>query len=653
MKIKTASLLLMVTLTLFGGVIVAVTMCGLSSSYDIESIWGGFEEAHLEKSPALNTLHSVIGYGGMVHHLKKAILSGEVDALELAKKDLQRAQRATEDYLRFDLNKTELEAIRTISNTLSIYASKIEKADSLDLQKNRSEYLAPLLLVDDESSLNAFSLLNKEIILQANQAKEKHSKTLALAINAQKITLYLTVITILLLIGGGYWLIRIIRPIVSITDVMTRIAREDLDVEIPGVDKQNEIGEMARAVEIFQENVYLLECVKTEVYSANLDVESRVDIRTQALKNSEETLRAILDSAVDAVITIDGTGIIKSFNSAAEGMFCLSQEEAVGQNVSILMPEFMRLSHNDYIAKYRESGEKNIIGTIRETNGCRKDGEVFPVHISVSEVKSSGRNLFTGIIRDVTEINAYQKSLQVSEDVAKKASKAKSDFVTSMSHELRTPMNAILGFAQLLASSQEEPLTQSQEEAVAEIKAAGRHLIDIINQILELNQIEAGKMPVSMQRTSPSELVQESLALITQISGEKNIELIDNIEYEELPDLLTDKMRFKQVLINLLSNAVKYNTLGGNIILSTELTGKKLRFNVEDTGKGISLYRQSQIFVPFERLGHESSEIEGTGIGLSITKEIVELMHGDIGFKSEQGKGSCFWFELPVYEVLE
>jgi len=486
------------------------------------------------------------------------------------------------------------------------------------------------------------------------ELRETFYKSLDALTSSGNSILYLTSATIILFILSAYWLIRIqiIKPIHRLTQSMTSIANEDLDVEIYGTEKKNEIGEMARAVEIFKDNVYLLECAKTELFSANLDLESSILSRTNALKNSEEKLRAIVETAVDAIISIDKEGNICSYNSAAESMFGYQKNEVLGQNVVIILPEAFRNSHDEYISNYLQTGKPKAIGVIREMEAVRKNGQHFPIHVSISEVKVSDDVLFTGIIRDISELKAYQKSLQASKELANSANKAKTDFVSNMSHELRTPMNAILGFAQLLEMDENEPLSASQKESVGEIKTAGKHLLSIINQILDLNKIEVGKTSIKLTKTSPTELIQESLALIIQMSHTNNIELIDDIEYEKLPDLYTDEMRFKQVLVNLLTNAVKYNKQGGKIILKTEMHHNKLRFSVKDTGKGIPLYRQTQIFVPFERLGRENSDVEGTGIGLSITKKLVEIMQGDIGFESEQDEGSVFWFELPVYESV-
>jgi signal transduction histidine kinase/CheY-like chemotaxis protein len=225
----------------------------------------------------------------------------------------------------------------------------------------------------------------------------------------------------------------------------------------------------------------------------------------------------------------------------------------------------------------------------------------------------------------------------------------KSAFISSLNHELRTPMNAVLGFAQMLDINESEPLSENQKSAVEHILRNGNHLLELIDQMLELNEIEAGTLPLHMEDIPARDVLNESLYLIQARANQDNIEIIDDTGSESLPLLWTDSTRLIQVLLNLLTNAVKYNREGGSVsIACREVHGGMLRLSVIDNGLGIAAELQDKLFMPFERLGHELGQIDGTGIGLSITQQIVEKLGGHIGFESEQGQGSHFWVDIPL-----
>lgn len=273
----------------------------------------------------------------------------------------------------------------------------------------------------------------------------------------------------------------------------------------------------------------------------------------------------------------------------------------------------------------------------------RPDGTVRHVHeLARAETDAAGNLVrMIGSVQDITE-------LRQSQEAAEQANQAKSEFLSSMSHELRTPMNAILGFGQLLEHNPAEPLSKAQSEHVQHILKGGDHLLELIDQVLELSKIEAGKISLSIENVNSIDNIEECLAMVGNQAKGRNIELEFSPPDFDLPSLQTDYNRFKQVLLNLLTNAIKYNSEGGKVTVSVSLAENDfLRISVADTGYGIPLEKQEGLFEPFNRLGREAGEIEGTGIGLTITKEIVELLGGQIGFESEENVGSAFWIELP------
>ncbi|MEN8170787.1 MAG: ATP-binding protein [Pseudomonadota bacterium] len=237
-----------------------------------------------------------------------------------------------------------------------------------------------------------------------------------------------------------------------------------------------------------------------------------------------------------------------------------------------------------------------------------------------------------------------ERILALAKEEAEEASQAKSEFLSSMSHELRTPMNAILGFAQILEF--DEVLAEEQQDSVQEILKAGHHLLELINEVLDLAKIESGHIDLLLEPVKLSALVEECFSLVTPVAENRGVSL----RYADINgDMVrADKTRLKQVLLNLLSNAIKYNREKGSVRLDVETVNEtELRISISDTGNGIDEENFDFLFQPFNRLTAEGGEIEGTGIGLTITRNLMEMMGGRIGVDSEQGVGSCFWVELP------
>ncbi|MCH8134359.1 MAG: response regulator, partial [Proteobacteria bacterium] len=249
------------------------------------------------------------------------------------------------------------------------------------------------------------------------------------------------------------------------------------------------------------------------------------------------------------------------------------------------------------------------------------------------------------------ENEAARKAIELNEArlEAERANRAKSAFRSSMSHELRTPLNCILGFAQLLELSEAE-FDSKQKVHIRHILSSGEHLLNLVTDVLELHTIEEGRMSLKFDHVSADEVIEDCLNQIQFRARESEVQLIDGRKAQEtLPRLWTDATRLKQLLLNLLSNAIKYNEEGGTVTIScSEMPGNMLRICVADTGAGIPLDRRKDLFTPFERLGRETGPIEGSGIGLSIAKRLIELLSGNIGYDSEVGKGSTFWVDIPL-----
>jgi signal transduction histidine kinase/ActR/RegA family two-component response regulator len=254
-------------------------------------------------------------------------------------------------------------------------------------------------------------------------------------------------------------------------------------------------------------------------------------------------------------------------------------------------------------------------------------------------------------IEDITEERKLEESLFAAKEEAEKANRTKSEFLSKMSHELRTPLNAILGFAQILEYDTEEPLTFEQNQKVQEILQAGRHLLNLINEVLDLSRIESGHTAFQFEHAVFQELLEQSLALVKKHADEMNVS-IEIIDLPEVPIILNvDVTRFQQILINLLTNAIKYNRQNGSISLAALIKDQYVTLTVKDTGQGIPAHDLPYIFEPFFRGSHVKSIIEGTGVGLSIAKMMTEKMGGEMSVSSEPGRGSIFTVTFPYTEM--
>ena len=298
---------------------------------------------------------------------------------------------------------------------------------------------------------------------------------------------------------------------------------------------------------------------------------------------------------------------------------------------------------DEYNIEHRVVWSDGSIHWLHERGDVVRDKDDIPQHM-------------LGVVQDITlRKKAEHLLLEATED-AETANRAKSQFLSSMCHELRTPMNAIMGFGQLLTLELEQALTENQRESVNEILKASDHLLDLINEVLDLSRIEAGRIDLSIEDVNIGIIILESLQLILPLANIRNITVKlqrdeDELDISGLKDekylVRADFTRMKQVLVNLLSNAVKYNSENGFITIKYEQVDGNTRISVTDTGEGLNMEQQEKLFTAFNRLGAENTEIEGTGIGLVITKHIVDLMGGEIDFESNIGTGSTFWFELP------
>lgn len=369
----------------------------------------------------------------------------------------------------------------------------------------------------------------------------------------------------------------------------------------------------------------------------------------EALRESEERYRSVVNQIHEVIFRVDAHARWAFLNPAWTEITGFSIEESIGKPiVEHIHPDYREALAQAFL-HYETGGEDTARHDVRFLTTT---GEVrwLEVHARVSR-DAKGKFLGTaGSLRDMTEHRRAQEALRTARETAEAASRSKSEFLSRMSHELRTPLNAILGFGQLLEI---EDLTPDNRESVEHIMKGGRHLLSLINEVLDIAGIEAGRLRLTTESVPVSDVAHEVLDLLRPLAAQRDITLIAHGLQACNSSILADRQRIKQVLLNLLSNAIKYNHIGGSVTIdATKGDNERLRISVKDTGDGISPERIERLFTPFDRLGAEQTNVEGTGLGLALSKRIAEAMDGTIGVEStaERGAGSTFWIELPIGE---
>ena len=349
---------------------------------------------------------------------------------------------------------------------------------------------------------------------------------------------------------------------------------------------------------------------------------------------SEVRLRAIFNNAFDGILTFDTVGHIRAANPAAEHLFGIKADEIKRRRIKDLLPDLRP--------------EDAAPSMVCELSGRKADGSKFPASLSVERTESGTEHLFVCLVRDNTAEQLSRQALVEARDGAERANRAKSEFLSTMSHELRTPMNSILGFAQLLQTDPENPLSDTQKESVDQIARAGWHLLQLINDVLDLAKVEAGKIEAILEDVDLDLVMAECLSLVMPLAEKHAIELVDQATGSGL-HVCADHTRLKQAVLNLVSNGIKYNRKNGSVAIEAKRVDDWCEIAVVDTGVGLSAEQIDRIFEPFSRVSAHRDEIEGTGIGLTITRKLVALMGGAIGVESQPGNGSRFWVRIPLF----
>ncbi|MBA2342509.1 MAG: response regulator, partial [Thermoleophilaceae bacterium] len=413
-------------------------------------------------------------------------------------------------------------------------------------------------------------------------------------------------------------------------------------------------GEILGVMELLSKEVRPADPVALEVLNALADQVGQFLERKRAeaaLERSARQARQILDTAYEAFISIDERGLVTGWNPQAEVTFGWSREEALGRELAeTIIPEGVRDAHRHGMKRFLATGEGRVLGKVLELTALHRGGREFPVELTISASRADEGYSFNAFVRDISERKRTEDELERARDEALEASKMKSMFVANVSHEIRTPLNGVIGMTGLLLDTK---LDDEQREYAETVSSSGETLLGVINDILDVSKIEAGKLELDRTDFDPRDLIEKACGMLAAGAHEKGVELVVAIDPDVPSQVHGDAARLRQVIANLVANAIKFTSSGEVLVRANaerdEDGSALLRFEVSDTGIGIDRGTLEKLFKPFSQAdGSTTRKYGGTGLGLAISRHLIELMDGKIGAESEPGQGSRFWFELAV-----
>lgn len=380
------------------------------------------------------------------------------------------------------------------------------------------------------------------------------------------------------------------------------------------------------------------------------------DVQAEIVQKNEARLESIFNSLADGVIVINKEGVIEDFNPSALRLFGYSREELFGINASTLMPKSRGFEHDGYIESYMKTGRIEIVGTGREVLCYRKNGSTFYAHLSVAEFTVGEKRLFTGIIHDISDRVAAEEELKAAIHKADRASTAKSEFLANMSHEIRTPLNGVMGMLELLRGT---TLDIRQDNYVETAYGSANSLLSVISSILEFSQMESGTLSIQKLPFDIRKVIDDSASLVAADIADKRIDF-NCLVADDVPRTLTgDEAHLERIIFNLVSNSVKF-TDSGEINIRVSLAARndskaQIFIEVEDTGIGIAENKLDDLFEAFTQEDNSPTrKYGGSGLGLAVTKRLIDLMGGEINVSSREGQGSTFsfslWLDIPEFE---
>jgi len=513
-----------------------------------------------------------------------------------------------------------------LSNDLSALHSIFE--NSLIIHKNEWQYiqlnnandkkLYPIFLNKPEVSENIIKIQLPVIedhekfgtlFLYTDWSAEKIKQTK----NINQIS-YWSIFIFLTLTGISYFLQTrwLYKPVTRLKDTTTQFANGNYNVKFPDISN-DEIGELTTSID---------------------HMRVKIQSSLEEITNKEKMQRAILDSVPDGIITINTRGIVQSFNPGAETIFGYSSGEVIGKNIKILMPDNFASQHDQYLSNFHYTDKHETIRPTCDLFGKRKNNSEFPMELAVTAKMIDDKCIFTGVVRDITE--------------RKKVERLKNEFVATVSHEIRTPLTAIKGSLDIITNGLNLNLP---EQANGMLNVANRNverLLSLINDILDVSKLESSEVNLEMQQFKLKPFIDDTININQEYAKKFNTTFKCTHCHDNI--LITaDRDRLVQVMSNLLSNAAKYSPDDVPVEIFTSINENIIRVNIKDYGPGIPQDFQDKLFEKFTQSSSgDTRQVGGTGLGLNISKMIIEKMGGNIGFKTIEGKETIFYFEFPV-----
>ncbi|WP_135612570.1 PAS domain S-box protein [Methanococcoides sp. AM1] len=385
---------------------------------------------------------------------------------------------------------------------------------------------------------------------------------------------------------------------------------------------------------------------KTAILSIARDITERKKAETD-LQESERKFRTIFENANDGISIAGIEGHFWDVNQKFCELLGYSRDELLQMKMWDLEPHEQIEESLERMKELRKQGY-----AIFETVGVCKGGSTIPIELSIRIIKYEEKPALLCVVRDITERKKTEKAIINAKITAENANRVKTEFITNMSHELRTPLNSIIGFSDILLNENSGPLNEKQKRYISNAHKSGKHLLNLINDILSISNIESGKMDLHINEFFVSDAIDEVEALMMPIASEKEIDLTCNIDIE-VPTIKADMIKFKQILYNLVSNAIKFTDQGGSVTIGGKISEDFVHISVKDTGIGISPEDRDKLFKPFFQVDSSTArEYGGTGLGLALVKKFVEMHGGEVWVESNVGEGSTFTFSIPINQGI-